>query len=253
VPSARAQLSGTLPQGGSAAEPAELTIEQLTVRPSSSFSSIPLALSWVAGAMATAVTPAVAAEQVVTMQGFCFRSPLPLSTPAKAGTDALLVVHPPAAEPGKELFSLLAVRFPLVVTDTKAGMTPAELREYVRGVFLAAAPRRDGESTRRRLLGEWVEGETFTTSIPAPSFGELFVLRRREGDSVVLGFKVRREWSEPGRALIGAISGSLREGEEACGTALHTARPSPWDQVTSTPFQNATQPLMFAAASLGSG
>ncbi len=37
------------------------------------------------------------------------------------------------------VLSLQAVRFPLVVTGTKAGMTPAELREYVRSVFLAAA------------------------------------------------------------------------------------------------------------------
>jgi hypothetical protein len=173
---------------------------------------IPLVLSL----LASAVAPVVAAEQVVAMHGYCFRSPVPLSAPLEVGLHALEVAHPPGTEPGKELFSLLAVRFPLVVTDTKAGMTPAELREYVRSVFLAAAPR-GGESVRRRLLGEWVEGETYTTSIPAPSFGEVFVLRRRDGDSVVLGFKVRQEWAEPGRDLIAAISDSLREGEGACG------------------------------------
>jgi hypothetical protein len=140
------------------------------------------------------------------------------TAPTTAGTDALLVAHFPEARPGEELFSLLAVRFPLVDTETKAGMTPAELREYVRSVFLAAAPR-GGEPVRRRLLGEWVEGETYTTSIPAPSFGEVFVLRRRDGDSVVFGFKVRQEWAEPGRDLIAAISDSLREGEASCGEA----------------------------------
>jgi hypothetical protein len=49
------------------------------------------------------------------------------------------------------------------------------------------------------------------------SLGEVYVLRRRDDDSVVFGFKVRRQWSGPGRRLIRPITDSLREGERSCG------------------------------------
>jgi hypothetical protein len=47
----------------------------------------------------------------------------------------------------------------------------------------------------------------------------VFVLRRSDGDSVVLGFKLRQDWAEQGRQLITAITTSLREGEASCATA----------------------------------
>lgn len=165
----------------------------------------------------TAATSA-GAQTLVSMHGFCFRSPLPLSVPQEVGLDALLVAHPPQAKPGEVLFSLTVVRFPPEVTDTKAGMTSAELREYVKVVFLAGR-RGDGQPLRRRLLGEWVEGESFTTSIPTPSHGEVFALRRRDGDSVALGFKMRQDWREQGEALIDAITASLQDGEGRCSQA----------------------------------
>ncbi|MCP9928454.1 hypothetical protein [Cyanobium sp. CH-040] len=152
------------------------------------------------------------------MHGFCFRSPLPLSAPQPVGLDALLVAHPPGAAAGEERFSLTAVRFPPEVTDTKAGMTPAELRDTVKVAFLAGQSR-DGTPLQRRILGRMVEGEAFTTPIPAPSLGEVFVLRRSDGDSVVLGFKLRQDWAAQGRELITAITASLREGEASCAAA----------------------------------
>jgi hypothetical protein len=166
-------------------------------------------------ALALGSAAPAAAETVVAMHGLCFRSPLPLSAAQAVGLNALQVAHPPDGKPGEERFSLTAVRFPPEATDTKAGMTPAELREYVTVVFLAGGGS-DGQPVRRRLLGRWVEGESFSTSIPAPSLGEVFVLRRRDGDSVVLGFKMREDWREQGGALIEAITGSLREGESSC-------------------------------------
>jgi hypothetical protein len=72
---------------------------------------------------------------------------------------------------------------------------------------------------QRQILGRAVQGETFTTPVPAPSLGEVFVLRRSDGDSVVLGFKLRQDWAEQGRQLITAITTSLREGEASCATA----------------------------------
>ena len=97
-------------------------------------------------------------------------------------------------------------------------MTPAELSSYVTVTFLAGAPD-DGSPVRRRLLEQWVEGYAFSTPIPTPSAGEVFVLRRGDGESVVFGFKVRQDWAEPGRTLITAISASLREGEGTCGSS----------------------------------
>ncbi len=200
---------------------------------------LPLLSSTLSLLLTAGMARPVAAESIVVMHGFCFRSPLPLSAPQLSGTDALVVMHPAGAQPGGELFSLTAVRFPLEVTDTKAGMTPAELRAYVRSTFLAAAPL-GGEPMRRRLLGRWVEGESFTTSIPAPSLGEVVVLRRRDGDSVVFGFKVRRDWADRGRELITAISASLREGQESCipaagtqGAEQRTRRVAPATPTTS--------------------
>lgn len=173
-------------------------------------------LGWLALALAAAAP--VAAQTVVEMHGLCIGSPLPLSAPQTVGLDALLVAHPPEAKPVEERFSLTAVRFPPEATDSKAGMTPAELRAYVTVAFLGGR-RIDGPPLRRRLLGTWVEGESFMASMPVPSHGEVFALRRRTGDSVVLGFKVRDDWREPGSNLIEAISASLQEAEGSCPQA----------------------------------
>lgn len=170
-------------------------------------------LGW--GMLALLAAGGVAAQSVVAVQGLCFRSPVAFSAPQGVGLDALLVAHPPDAKPGEELFSLTAVRFGPEATDTKAGMTPAELRGFVKVVFLAAGTS-NGPPVRRRLLESWVEGESFTTSIPSPSFGEVFALRRRDGDSVVLGFKVRQDWREQGMVLLDTITANLREGEGSC-------------------------------------
>ncbi|MEB3264546.1 MAG: hypothetical protein VKJ66_09265 [Synechococcus sp.] len=175
--------------------------------------SLAMQLGWIAMALVSAA-PA-AAQSVVTMHGLCFRSPVALSAPQAVGLNAVLVGHPPQAKPGEERFSLTAVQFPPEATDTNAGMTPAELRGYVKAMFLAGGGSY-GQPLRRRLLGTWVEGESFTTSIPAPSIGEVFVLRRQDGNSVVLGFKVRQDWREQGVALIDAITANLRDGEGSC-------------------------------------
>ncbi len=182
------------------------------------------------------------------MHGFCFRSPLPLSPPHAVGLDALLVGHPADAEPGQERFSLTTVRFPLEVTDTKAGMTPAELREYVRRTFLAAASV-VAPPPRRLLLGRWLEGEAFTSSIPAPSVGEVFVLRRGDGESVVFGFKVRRDWAEQGRSLITAITASLREGEGSCGPTGSHQGSGQRTRVVSPATPSVSRASRFPAAS----
>ncbi|MFM7674881.1 MAG: hypothetical protein ACKO5F_04685 [Synechococcus sp.] len=180
-------------------------------------------------ALAIAAAAPAAAQSVVTMHGLCFRSPVALSAPQEVGLNALLVTHPPEAKPGEERFSLTAVQFSPEATDTKAGMRPAELRGYVMAVFLAGGGS-NGQPLRRRLLGTWVEGESFTTSIPAPSVGEVFALRRPDGSSVVLGFKVRQEWRKQGNALIDAITATLRDGEGTCVRETpqesgHRARP----------------------------
>ncbi|MEX1323993.1 MAG: hypothetical protein AB1Z21_07360 [Synechococcaceae cyanobacterium] len=169
-------------------------------------------------ALALVAAAPAAAQIVVEIHGLCFRSPLPLSPPQKIGLDALLVAYPPDAKSGEERFSLTAVRFPPEVTDTKAGMTPAELREYVAVVFLGGRLD-DGPPLRCRLLEQWVEGEAFSSSIPVPSHGEVFALRRQDGGSVVMGFRVRDDWRDHGANLIDAISASLKEGEGSCQQA----------------------------------
>ncbi len=149
-------------------------------------------------------------DKVVALQGLCFRSPRALSSPLSVGLDAVSVAHPPAADAQSERFSLTAVRFPLDVTDAKAGMTPAELRAYVATVFLAGQAHQ-GRPIQRRLLERRVEGLAFSTSIPAPSFAEVYALRLQNRETVVLGFKFRSNWRNEAENLITAIAGSLRE------------------------------------------
>jgi hypothetical protein len=204
-------------------------------------------------ALVLAAAAPAAAQTVVAMHGLCFRSPLPLSAPQAVGVNALEVAHPPDRKPGEELFSLTALRFPPEATDTKAGMTPAELREYVKVVFLAGGSS-DGQPVRRRLLGRWVEGEAFTTAIPAPSVGEVFVLRRRDGNSVVLGFKMREEWREQGGALIDAITATLREGESSCEqSALQGAGQRIRTMAPSTPTVSMARRLPVVSSRRRSG
>lgn len=149
-------------------------------------------------------------DNVVALQGLCLHSPVALSNPKPVGLDAVIVVHPPEADAQSERFSLTAVHFPLVVTDTKAGMTPAELRDYVATVFLAGQAK-EGTPIQRRMLERSVDGLAFSTPIPAPSFAEVYALRLQNRETVVLGFKFRSDWRSEAESLITAIAASLRE------------------------------------------
>ncbi|MCP9821040.1 hypothetical protein KBZ18_16335 [Synechococcus sp. Cruz-9H2] len=149
-------------------------------------------------------------DNPVELQGLCFRSPVALSNPKPVGLDAVMVAHPPGADAQSERFSLTAVHFPLVVTDTKAGMTTAELRDYVATVFLAGQAK-EGTPIQRRLLENLVDGLAFSTPIPAPSLAEVYALRLQNRETVVLGFKFRSDWRSEAESLITAIAASLQE------------------------------------------
>ncbi|MCP9842001.1 hypothetical protein KBY93_15440 [Synechococcus sp. J7-Johnson] len=149
-------------------------------------------------------------DNVVELHGLCFRSPVAFSNPKPVGLDAVMVVHPPEADAQSERFSLTAVHFPLVVTDTKAGMTPAELRDYMATVFLAGQAKA-GTPIQRRLLENVVDGLAFSTPVPAPSFAEVYALRLQNRETVVLGFKFLSDWRSEAQSLINAIAASLRE------------------------------------------
>lgn len=148
----------------------------------------------------------------------CLRTSVPLSAPEPVGLNALRVGHPATGPVDRQRFSLTAVRFGPESTDTKAGMTPAELRSYVGTVFLAAGP--GGAPISRTLLGRRVQGETFTSSIPRPQRGEIYDLRLGDGSTVVLGFAMPVEARAEGEALIAEVAASLRtwsSSDPSCG------------------------------------
>ncbi|QPN67775.1 hypothetical protein [Synechococcus sp. CBW1006] len=155
---------------------------------------------------------------VTRMQGLCWRTAEPFSTPEPVGLDALAVGFPAGVPFERQRFSITAVRFGPEASSTKAGMTPGELRAYVRSIFLAAGP--GGGPIRRTLLGSPVDGDSFTTSIPRPRLGEIYALPLASGETVVLGFSMPVEARAQGEALLTEVVTTLREadnGDPSCG------------------------------------
>ena len=158
-----------------------------------------------ATALVTAV-PSFAAgpPPAVELHGLSFTPPIALSAPARTGLDALLVVHPAEAKAGGEKFSLTAVAFP-----KDSGMNDAELLDYVKTTFLAtSAP---GKPVVRTFLGKEVTGKSLEKKIPTPSGAEIYVVTKKDGNKVVLGFVFSPGFKAEAETAIAGIAATMKE------------------------------------------
>lgn len=140
----------------------------------------------------------------VEVHGLKFTPPIAFSAPAPAGLDALLVVHPPDAKAGGEKVSLTAVAFP-----KDSGMRDAELLDYVKTTFLATSA--SGKPIERTFLGKPVKGQALEKKIPAPSTAEIYVVTKRNGDKVVLGFVTSTGFEKEAQETIVGIAATMKE------------------------------------------
>lgn len=155
--------------------------------------------------LAAAAPPAVAAAPApIELHGLKAAPPIPFSAPENAGLDAFRVVHPADAKAGGEKLSLTAVAFP-----KDSGMTDAELLDYVMTTFLATSDA--GKPVERTLLGNTAKGRTLEKKIPSPSFAEVYVATKKNGDKVVLAFVFPASFAKDAGAAISAIAADLKE------------------------------------------
>lgn len=163
-----------------------------------------IALVLAAALIGTVPAPAAGPPSAVAVHGLEFTPPIAFSAPAPAGFDALLVVHPADAKSGGEKVSLTAVGFP-----RDSGMSDAELLDYVKTTFLATTS--SGKPIERTFLGKPVKGQALEKKIPAPSNAEIYVVTKRNGDKVVLGFVFSPDFAKEAQEAIAGIAATMKE------------------------------------------
>ncbi len=164
----------------------------------------PIVLVFAAALVAAGPAPAAGPPSTVEVHGLTFTPPIALSAAAPAGLDALLVVHPPDAKAGGETLSLTAVTFP-----KDSGMSDAELLDYVKTTFLATSA--SGKPIARTFLGKPVKGQALEKKIPAPSSAEIYVVTKKNGDKVVLGFVFSPAFAKEAQEAIAGIAATMKE------------------------------------------
>jgi len=164
----------------------------------------PIVLVFAATLIHAASESAAGPPSAVEVHGLEFTPPIAFSAPAPAGFDALLVVHPADAKAGGEKVSLTAVAFP-----KDSGMSDAELLEYVKTTFLATTS--SGKPIERTFLGKPVKGQALEKKIPAPSSAEVYVVTKKNGDKVVLGFVTSPGFAKEAQEAIAGIAATMKE------------------------------------------
>lgn len=164
----------------------------------------PIVLVFAATLTAAAPAHAAGPPHAVEVHGLTFSPPIAFSAPVPAGLDALLVFHPPDAKAGGEKVSLTAVAFP-----KGSGMSDGELLDYVKSTFLATSA--SGTPIERTFLGKPVKGQALEKKIPAPSTAEIYVVTKRNGDKVVLGFVASTGFEKEAQETIVGIAATMKE------------------------------------------
>lgn len=158
-----------------------------------------------------AVSAALYAEKKFTysVHGVVFNTGLEFSQPAKAGTDAMLMVYPAKSDPGKESMGIT-----MVLYDRNAqklmGMGDAGLLNYTRTVFMGSAD--PGKPVERVFAGKKVKGQVLKKKIPAPSTVEVYLITLSKGNKIGIGINYGNTMKEDAaRQVIDEIGASLRE------------------------------------------
>lgn len=160
--------------------------------------------------LTAAAVAAGAAEKkyACSLHGLTFESSAEFSAPEKAGLDALMVLHPRKAKPGKEKLGITAVLYTRG-TQKAMGMGDAALLSYTRTTFMgAAAP---GKPIERVFAGKKVRGDVVEKKIPVPTTIETYVLTLSNGSKVGISFNYIPQFKADADRIIAEIAASIRE------------------------------------------
>jgi hypothetical protein len=143
-----------------------------------------------------------------SLHGIKFVSSIEFSSPARAGVDALMMLHPRNAKPGKEKLGITAV---LYTRDAQKlmGMGDPGLLNYTRSVFLGVANA--GKPIERVLAGKSVKGDVVEKKIPAPLTVETYVLTLSNGSKVGIAFSYTPQFKTDADRSIAEIGASMKE------------------------------------------
>jgi hypothetical protein len=161
-----------------------------------------------------AATGIVTGSQDYSWESIRFRSDFQLSQPQSLGLDAVSMVYPADSEPGKSLAEIVLVKASKDMQKTME-MQEADLINYLKTTFLGfyGAP----ESTvQRDIFGKPVTGERFRQSIPVKSNVEMFFVRLRNEDGLMIAFRMVPEMPvEDAEKLVRTITESMTETDAA--------------------------------------
>ena len=120
-----------------------------------------------------------------------------------------LMLKPSIMKNGKEYLSLTFVLFPKESLEDM-DMNDSELLNYAKSVFLGTS--KPASSFKERIiLGEKINGEVLSTTIPIASDLEIHFITLQNGDKMCMGFKSIAEMPvETRESIIVEILGSLK-------------------------------------------
>lgn len=169
--------------------------------------------SFVVSALIVLTAAAVAAgaaekKYACSLHGLTFESSAEFSAPEKVGLDALMVLHPRKAKPGKETLGITAVLYTRG-TQKAMGMGDAGLLNYTKSVFMGVA--KAGEKVCCMFRGKSVCGDRVEKKIPVPMIVETYVLALSDGSRVGISFNYPPASRDEAMDLIAEIGASMRE------------------------------------------
>lgn len=157
-----------------------------------------------------AATGSVAGSQDYSWESIRFQTDFQVSQPQSLGMDAVSMVYPADSEPGKSLAEIVLVKASKDMQQAME-MKESELIAYLKTTYLGFSG--DPESTvQRDIFGKPVTGERFRQMIPVASNVEMFFVRLRSEDGLMIAFRIVPDMPvEDAEKLILTITESMVE------------------------------------------
>jgi len=156
------------------------------------------------------VTVLFAQERYIyQIHGLEIVSEIELSKPEKVGMNAYQLSYPKTAQPGQEQFSVT-----MVLLSKEAGMqigkNDQELLQYAKSTYFGYA--KAGKAVQRDILSKKTAGELCEKKIPVASTAEVYILTKKNGDKIVLGFYYTKQKKlEEIEKIVAKIAAGIKE------------------------------------------
>jgi hypothetical protein len=169
-----------------------------------------LVLAAVLIAICVFTTPASAQEFSTSWSGVAFETPIEFSAPAKLGLNAVSLTAPPAGADGEDLMEITLVTVPADMAASMENDT-ALILGILKGTFLATS-KPGTKIISRNFLGQKVEGEGLSTTIPKAGELAYYLVPLGEGAMILIALRWdEASTSEDVAAVLDMIAETLRE------------------------------------------